>query len=64
MEQIHKDALRRTRVALVETLDVDIIYDELLGKDIFTPIMMEYIKVSFLSLYKIQKTQNILMRYF
>lgn len=52
MEQIHKDALRRTRVALVETLDVDIIYDELLGKDIFTPIMMEYIKVRFLSLYK------------
>lgn len=53
MEQIHKDALRRTRVVLVETLDVDIIYDELLGKDIFTPIMMEYIKVRFLSLYRI-----------
>lgn len=53
MEQIHKDALRRTRVALVENLDVDIIYDELLGKDIFTPIMMEYIKVRFLSLNRV-----------
>lgn len=52
MEQIHKDALRRTRVALVTNLDVDIIYDELLGKDIFTPFMMEYIKVSFLSMNK------------
>lgn len=51
MEQIHKDALRRTRVMLVTNLDVDIIYDELLGKDIFTPLMMEYIKVSFLSMY-------------
>lgn len=53
MEQIHKDALRRTRVALVNSLDVDIIYDELLGKDIFTPTMMEFIKVCFLSMYRI-----------
>lgn len=43
MEQIHKDALRRTRVTLVSDLDVNIISDELLGKDVFTPPMMEYI---------------------
>lgn len=49
MEQIHKDALRRTRMALVTNLDVDIIFDELLGRDIFTPLMMEYIKVRFLT---------------
>lgn len=53
MEQIHKDALRRTRVELVNNLDVDIIFDELFAKDIFTPIMMEYIKVIFLSMYRI-----------
>lgn len=49
MEQIHKDALCRTRVALVTDLDVDIIFDQLLGSDIFTPLMMEYIKVRFLT---------------
>lgn len=49
MEQIHKDALRRTRMALVANLDVDIIFDELLGRDIFTPLMLEYIKVRFLT---------------
>lgn len=53
MEQIHKDALRRTLVALGNSLDVDIIFDELLDKNIFTPLMMEYIKVSFLSMYGI-----------
>lgn len=45
--QIHKDALLRTREALVTDLNVDIIYDELLGKYMFTPFIMEYIKVSF-----------------
>lgn len=55
MEQIHKDALRRSRLALVTDLDVDIIYDDLLAKDIFTPLMMEYIKVSFLSMYRMIK---------
>lgn len=46
MEQIHKDALRRTRVALVRDLDVNNISDELLSQDIFTQLMMEYIMVS------------------
>jgi hypothetical protein len=45
MEQIHKDALRRTRVALVKDLDVDVICDEVLANDIFTQLMMEYIMV-------------------
>lgn len=45
MDQIHKDALRRTRVALVKDLNVDHISDDLLAKDIFTPLMMEYIMV-------------------
>lgn len=46
MEQIHKDALRRTRVALVRDLDLNNISDELLSQDIFTQLMMEYIMVS------------------
>ncbi|XP_052689434.1 uncharacterized protein LOC128167645 isoform X4 [Crassostrea angulata] len=62
MEQIHKDALRRTRVALVETLDVDIIYDELLGKDIFTPIMMEYIKNERTRIDKVRRLLDDLIR--
>lgn len=43
MDQIHKDALRRTRVALVKDLDVNVICNELLNKDIFTPLMVEHI---------------------
>uniref|UniRef100_A0A8W8NSV6 CARD domain-containing protein n=1 Tax=Magallana gigas TaxID=29159 RepID=A0A8W8NSV6_MAGGI len=62
MEQIHKDALRRTRVVLVETLDVDIIYDELLGKDIFTPIMMEYIKNERTRIDKVRRLLDDLIR--
>lgn len=46
MDQIHKDALRRTRVALVKDLDVNVICNELLNKDIFTPLMVEHIMVS------------------
>lgn len=46
MDQIHKDALRRTRVALVKDLDVNNVCDELLSQDIFTQLMMEYIMVS------------------
>lgn len=43
MDQIHRDALRRTRVALVKDLDVNNIFDELLSQEIFTYLMMEYI---------------------
>lgn len=46
MDQIHKDALHRTRVALVNDLDVDNICDELLSQDICTQLMMECIMVS------------------
>uniref|UniRef100_A0A8W8JXW5 Caspase-2 n=1 Tax=Magallana gigas TaxID=29159 RepID=A0A8W8JXW5_MAGGI len=45
MDQIHRDALRRTRVALVKDLDVNIVCDELLSQDIFTPLMIEHIMV-------------------
>ncbi|KAK3104537.1 hypothetical protein FSP39_004519 [Pinctada imbricata] len=44
MDEIHKSALKRTRVALVEDLDVDHIYDHLLSEEIFTSLMLEYIK--------------------
>lgn len=50
MELTYKDALRRARVALVSNLDLDIIYKELLGKDMLTPPLMKCIEVSFLSM--------------
>nr|XP_034313108.1 uncharacterized protein LOC117684562 isoform X1 [Crassostrea gigas] len=62
MEQIHKDALRLTRVALVTNLDVDIIYDELLGSDIFTPLMMEYIKNERTRIDKVRRLLDDLVR--
>lgn len=45
MDQIHRDALRRTRVALVKDLDVNNVCDELLSQDFFTPLMIEHIMV-------------------
>lgn len=45
MDQIHRDALRRTRVALVKDLDVNNVWYELLSQDIFTPLMIEHIMV-------------------
>lgn len=48
MDLVQKGAIRRTRVALVNDLDVsDELCDELMSQDIFSPLMIEYIKVSF-----------------
>lgn len=46
MEKIHKDALRKRRTLLVRDITPDAeLWDLLTEKNIFTPIMMEYIQV-------------------
>lgn len=62
MEQIHKDALRRTRVALVRDLDVNNISDELLSQDIFTQLMMEYIMSERTRIDKVRRLLDDLVR--
>ncbi|XP_061163123.1 caspase-2-like [Saccostrea echinata] len=62
MDQIHKDALRRTRVALVKDLDVDVICDEVLEKDIFTQLMMEYIMAERTRIDKVRRLLDDLVR--
>lgn len=62
MEQIHKDALRRTRVALVKDLDVNNICDELLSQDIFTQLMMEYIMAERTRIDKVRRLLDDLVR--
>nr|XP_022343163.1 caspase-2-like [Crassostrea virginica] len=62
MDQIHKDALRRTRVALVKDLNVDHISDDLLAKDIFTPLMMEYIMSERTRIDKVRRLLDDLVR--
>lgn len=62
MDQIHKDALRRTRVALVKDLDVNNIQDELLAQDIFTQLMMEYIVAERTRIDKVRRLLDDLVR--
>lgn len=62
MDQIHKDALRRTRVALVKDLDVNNICDELLSQDIFTQLMMEYIMSERTRIDKVRRLLDDLVR--
>lgn len=48
MDLVQKGAILRTRVALVNDLDVsDELCDALMSQDIFSPLMIEYIMVSF-----------------
>lgn len=48
MDLVKKGAILRTRVALVNDLDVsDELCDALMSQDIFSPLMIEYIMVSF-----------------
>lgn len=48
MDPVQKGAILRTRVALVNDLDVsDELCDALMSQDIFSPLMIEYIMVSF-----------------
>lgn len=62
MDQIHKDALRRTRVALVKDLDVNNVCDELLSQDIFTQLMMEYIMSERTRIDKVRRLLDDLVR--
>lgn len=62
MDQIHKDALRRTRVAIVRDLDVDHICDDVLEKDIFTQLMMEYIMAERTRIDKVRRLLDDLVR--
>ena len=45
MEDEQKSALRRCRVRMVKDLDIDQMMDVFDTRELFTPIMMEYIKV-------------------
>lgn len=48
MDPVQKGAILRTRVVLVNDLDVsDELCDALMSQDIFSPLMIEYIMVSF-----------------
>ena len=45
MEGEQKSALRRCRVRMVNDIDIDQMLDVFDSRELFTPIMMEYIKV-------------------
>ncbi|XP_033724727.1 cell death protein 3-like isoform X2 [Pecten maximus] len=63
MEKIHKDALRKTRIRLVNDLHPDAeMWDLLVTEGIFTPIMMEYIQAEKTRADKVRKLLDDLVR--
>ena len=45
MEEEQKSALRKCRVRMVSDINIDQMMDVFDSRELFTPIMMEYIKV-------------------
>ncbi|XP_060071302.1 cell death protein 3-like isoform X2 [Ylistrum balloti] len=63
MEKIHKDALRKTRIRLVQDLHPDAeVWDMLVTESIFTPIMMEYIQAERTRADKVRRLLDDLVR--